>query len=113
MLVVFTTSHKFVSVVTVTTGLLFVSVSNAAAPAGKPDMLKLALVTPLKFTWFVIVVEFVELIGTVTRTWPERNRIIWPNIDGVVPIKRRITSAKRKNIRLPGIVDDDSRRLFG
>src|SRR5215475_7514226 len=75
MFVVFTVSNRFVSVVTVVTTAPFVSVSTALAPVGKPDMLKSAFVTPVRFTRLVIAVELPELIGTVTRTWPILNRI--------------------------------------
>jgi hypothetical protein len=61
--------------VTVVTTVPFVSVSTAVAPVGRPDTLKSALVTPERLTKLVIVVELLELIGTVTRTWPILNRI--------------------------------------
>src|SRR6185503_8188408 len=69
MLVVFTANHKLVSPVTdVTTLIPLVSVRTAPAPAGRPDMSNVALVTPARFTEFVMTVELVELMGTVTRT---------------------------------------------
>src|SRR6266581_2178041 len=107
ILVVFSVNHKLVSPVTVVTRLRLVSVRMAPAPEGNFDTSKVAFVTLARFTRFVITVELVELIGTVTRTCAILKRIACAWADKVVARRSSRANIRRLPLVMTGCFGDN------